>query len=89
MIVRNGWGDRGWGDGGDGYMPFTYLRSYATELCTFRLVDGPRRERDGGGPSDVDRPAAGLARLPGVTARGTQWTPRSTPAPAAPIPVRR
>ena len=69
LIVRNGWGDRGWGDGGDGYMPFTFLRSYATELRTFRLVDGPRRERDGGGPSDVDRPAAGSARLPGVTAR--------------------
>jgi Transcription factor WhiB/Papain family cysteine protease len=69
LIVRNGWGDRGWGDGGDGYMPFTYLRSYATELCTYRLVDGPRRERDGDGPSDVDRPAAGCARLPGVTAR--------------------
>jgi hypothetical protein len=68
LIVRNGWGDRGWGDEGDGYMPFTYLRSYATELCTYSLV-GPRQGRDGDGPSDVDRPAAGAARLPGVTPR--------------------
>jgi WhiB family transcriptional regulator, redox-sensing transcriptional regulator len=69
LIVRNGWGGRGWGDAGDGYMPFTYLRSYATELCTYRLADGPRRVRDGDGPSDVDRPAAGSVRLPGVTPR--------------------
>jgi hypothetical protein len=71
LIVRSGWGDRGWGDGGDGYMPFTYLRSYATELCTYRLADGPRREGDGDGPSDVDRPAAGSARLPGVAPRNS------------------
>ena len=36
VIVRSGWGASGWGDGGDGYMPFTYLRAYATELCTIR-----------------------------------------------------
>jgi hypothetical protein len=69
LIVRTGWGDRGWGDGGDGYMPFTYLRSYATELRTYRLANGPRRGRDGDGPSDVDRPAAGSVRLPGVAPR--------------------
>ena len=69
LIVRNGWGDRGWGDGGDGYMPFTYLRSYATELRTYRLVDGPRRGGTGTGRPTLDRPAAGSARLPGVTPR--------------------
>jgi Transcription factor WhiB len=69
LIVRSGWGDRGWGDSGDGYMPFTFLRSYATELCTYRLADGPRWDADGDGPSDVDRPAAGSVRLPGVTPR--------------------
>jgi Transcription factor WhiB/Papain family cysteine protease len=69
LIVRNGWGDRGWGDAGDGYMPFTYLRSYATELCTYRLAYGPGRKGDGDGPSDIDRPAAGSVRLPGVAPR--------------------
>jgi hypothetical protein len=71
VIVRTGWGPSGWGDEGDGYMPFTYLRTYATELRTCRLVDGPRREPDGGGPSDVDRPAAGSPRLPAVAPRDT------------------
>ncbi len=71
LIVRSGWGDRGWGDGGDGYMPFTYLRSYATELCTYRVAGGPRRERDGDGPSEADRPAAGTVRLPGVAPRNS------------------
>jgi WhiB family redox-sensing transcriptional regulator len=39
VIVRNPWTDVGWGHGGDGYLPFTYLRAYATALRTFRLID--------------------------------------------------
>ena len=69
VIVRNGWTTSGWGDAGDGYMPFTYLRAYATELCTTRLAAQPGREPDGDGPSSVDRPAAGPPRLPAVTPR--------------------
>ncbi len=69
VIVRNAWGPCGWGDEGDGYMPFTYLRTYATELVTCRLADGPRRRPGGGGPPAADRPAAGSPRLPGVAPR--------------------
>jgi WhiB family transcriptional regulator, redox-sensing transcriptional regulator len=36
LIVRNPWSDAGWGHAGDGYLPFTYLRTYATALHTFR-----------------------------------------------------
>lgn len=69
LIVRNGWSLDGWGDsGGDGAMPFTYVRAYATELCTCRLEDGPVRQ-DGEGPSRRDRPVAGTARLPDVAPR--------------------
>ena len=39
LIVRNPWGDVGWGDRGDGYLPFTYVRAYATALQTFRRGD--------------------------------------------------
>ena len=63
MIVRNCW--RGWGDDGDGYMPFTFLRTYATELRAYRHP-GSRRAAGGGGPSRADRPAAGIPRLPAV-----------------------
>jgi hypothetical protein len=69
VIVRTSWGPSGWGDEGDGYLPFTYLRTYATELRTCRLVDGPGRRTDGGGPSAADRPAGGSPRLPGVAPR--------------------
>ena len=40
-------------------MPFTYLRAYATELCTTRPAGGPRREPDGDGPSDGRSPGSG------------------------------
>ena len=63
MIVRNCWRD--WGDDGDGYMPFTFLRTYATELRAYRHP-GSRRTAGGGGPSRADRPAAGIPRLPAV-----------------------
>ena len=56
VIVRNCW--RGWGDDGDGYMPFTFVRTYATELRAYRFP-GSRRAAGGGGPSRADRPAAG------------------------------
>ena len=36
LIVRNPWTNAGWGHAGDGYLPFTYLRTYATALRTFR-----------------------------------------------------
>ena len=39
LIVRNPWADVGWGHGGDGYLPFTYLRAYATALRTYRQAD--------------------------------------------------
>jgi WhiB family redox-sensing transcriptional regulator len=39
LIVRNPWAGIGWGDRGDGYLPFTYLRAYAIALCTFSLAD--------------------------------------------------
>jgi WhiB family redox-sensing transcriptional regulator len=38
LIVRNPWAGVGWGDRGDGYLPFTYLRAYAIALCTYRLA---------------------------------------------------
>ncbi len=51
LIVRNPWADVGWGDRGDGYLPFTYLR---------RLRDRPadvppRREGRPGEPSSRRR----------------------------------
>ncbi len=70
VIVRSGWGASGWGDGGDGYMPFTYLRAYATELCTIRTAGGgPDRGPGGDGPPRDDRSAAGPPRLPAVPPR--------------------
>ena len=46
LIVRNPWGGVGWGDRGDGYLPFTYVRAYAIALHTYR----PRRwQPDAGG----------------------------------------
>lgn len=70
VIVRSGWGASGWGDDGDGYMPFTYLRAYATELCTIRAAGGgPDRGPGGDGPPSGDRSAAGPPRLPAVPPR--------------------
>ena len=74
LIVWNAWGDDGWGDNGVGYMPFTFLRAYATELCTARPEDGPARRADSAGSpragtralSGADRPAAGDPRVPAV-----------------------
>ena len=68
FIVRNCWS--GWGDGGDGYLPFTFARAYATELRAYRR-QGARRGVVGGGEqartsASADRPAAGIPRLPGV-----------------------
>jgi WhiB family redox-sensing transcriptional regulator len=56
VIVRSGWAAAGWGDDGDGYMPFTYLRAYATELCTLR--------RPGGGGASRTAQAVAPPRLP-------------------------
>ena len=70
LIVRTAWAASGWGDDGDGYMPFTFLRAYATELCTVRaLGSDPDREFGGDGPPRADRPAAGPARPPAVAPR--------------------
>jgi hypothetical protein len=53
-------------------MPFTYLRAYATELCTIRAPGGgPDRGPGGDGPPRDDRPAAGPPRLPAVPPRTT------------------
>lgn len=74
LIVWNAWREDGWGDNGVGYMPFTFLRAYATELCTTRPEDGPARRAEGDGsfgagtraPSGTDQPAAGEPRVPAV-----------------------
>lgn len=54
LIVSNEWSGDGWGDAGIGYMPFTYLRAYATELCTTSPQDGPALSEEGAGPSSED-----------------------------------
>ena len=78
LIVRNPWTDVGWGHGGDGYLPFTYLRAYATALRTFRLDgNGAARSEPSG---RRHRPEASRARP--ATRRGDS-TPR-TWAPAWP-----
>ena len=69
LIVHNDW--LTWGDDGHGYMPFTYLRAYATELCTTRRAGGPGGRPDGDGPSSADRPEAGASRLPAVAPRNS------------------
>ena len=71
LIVRSGWAASGWGDDGDGYMPFTFLRAYATELCTIRATGGgPDRGPGGDGPPDGrDRRPTGPPRLPAVPPR--------------------
>ena len=74
-------------------MPFTYLRAYATELCTTHRAGGPRGGMDGDGPSSVDRPEAGAGRLPAVTPRSSvdveieQSRPVPRPARLADPPV--
>ena len=50
-------------------MPFTYLRAYASELCTTRRAGGPGARIGRDGPSSADRPEAGACRLPAVTPR--------------------
>jgi WhiB family redox-sensing transcriptional regulator len=45
LIVRNPWRGAGWGDEGDGYLPFTYVRAYAIAIRTFRLADEPMRAK--------------------------------------------
>lgn len=60
LIVRNPWaGD--WGDGGDGYLPFTYVRAYAIALTTHRRgrghTDGDLRDvSDEAGPPAIAEP---------------------------------
>ena len=48
LIVRNPWADVGWGHGGDGYLPFTYLRAYATALRSYQLADAEATGRPAG-----------------------------------------
>lgn len=40
LIVRNPWSDGAWGDGGFGFVPFTYLRAYAITLQGARIDGG-------------------------------------------------
>lgn len=49
LIVRNSW--EGWGHDGHGYLPFTFVRAYATELC--RLRAGGQVGTGPVGPHDV------------------------------------
>jgi WhiB family transcriptional regulator, redox-sensing transcriptional regulator len=64
LIVRNPWRDAGWGHAGDGYLPFTYLRTYATALRTFRRTHRDSESRPspgdavGGVPSGLASPSA-------------------------------
>ena len=60
LIVRNPWTHAGWGHDGDGYLPFTYLRTYATALRTFRRVGrtegrrtAPEQRDDSAAPVEV------------------------------------
>jgi WhiB family redox-sensing transcriptional regulator len=64
LIVRNPWRDAGWGDAGDGYLPFTYLRTYATALQTYR-----RTRRDADGHRSPGHPDDSAASAPAFTAR--------------------
>jgi WhiB family redox-sensing transcriptional regulator len=58
LIVRNPWAGVGWGDRGDGYLPFTYLRAYAIALRTYRFEpDVARCGRETPGPSRAERQA--------------------------------
>jgi WhiB family transcriptional regulator, redox-sensing transcriptional regulator len=75
LIVRNPWAGVGWGDRGDGYLPFTYLRAYAIALRTYRLArdaagDGrratprkPQAERRADEPALVDHSSRLAATL--------------------------
>jgi WhiB family redox-sensing transcriptional regulator len=75
LIVRNPWAGVGWGDRGDGYLPFTYLRAYAIALRTYRLASDvagdcgratvrPRRaERPGGCAAALDHSRRLVATL--------------------------
>ena len=67
LIVHNDW--HTWGDEGHGFLPFTYVRAYATELCTTRQIGGQREGVDGDRPSSADRPEAAAGRLPAVAPR--------------------
>ena len=46
LIVRNPWSDVCWGHGGDGYLPFTFVRTYATALRTYRHGDDGVGQRE-------------------------------------------
>jgi WhiB family redox-sensing transcriptional regulator len=75
LIVRNPWANAGWGDGGDGYMPFTYVRAYAIALRTCTAV--PATE----GEPDRDRLLTQLADRPVdrlIAERARCYDPRSS-----------
>ena len=40
LIVRNPWSSAQWGDGGYGFLPFTYVRAYAIALQSARVDSG-------------------------------------------------
>jgi WhiB family redox-sensing transcriptional regulator len=63
LIVRNPWLDVDWGHGGDGYLPFTYLRTYATALRTFQVEAGDESARRRATP-DAKRSAPRSAGVP-------------------------
>jgi WhiB family redox-sensing transcriptional regulator len=60
LIVRNPWPDRIWGDRGYGYLPFTYVRTYAIMLQSARIDSGYLRSvelvEEPDGPPTYDLP---------------------------------
>jgi WhiB family redox-sensing transcriptional regulator len=79
LIVRNPWSDTDWGHAGHGYLPFTYLRAYATALRTFRRVRHTESRRTT--PAQRDDSAVPLAVDPTdrvISQRARCFDPRST-----------
>lgn len=82
VIVRNPWRS-GWGDDGIGYLPFTYVRTCAIALRTYRL---DRNSADGATTAAADPigKALGIERHPVdalIAKRARCADPRSTYAP--------
>ena len=78
LIVRNPWADADWGHGGYGYLPFTYLRAYATALRTFRFTNDAPQSAPG---LDTASLGASVATLPIdrlISQRARCLDPRST-----------
>ena len=83
LIVRNPWTGVGWGHAGDGYLPFTYVRAYATALRTYRLSG------DGASAMSGRRHDATPCRSSAVDLAGEPIDRVIANEPGAPIRARR